>query len=344
MAQKHNISKIYSYLINPGKGSDTVREIAGTDIPPVKGSMYDMLESIYGNTAAECKIRICFSKGEDGKQENPVKDEVVALLQDPTQERGLLLAKRLQEVTTGKSGLALLFLSIGKNASGEPKVVISRFPADQGILADTNKGGLTVEFVEKVFMKNSHAYKSAVYEGASYDSDFWEGYAVDRQINSSASLANYWIRHFLQSDFKITAKEGTKLLAVALKAVSASSDANGRAEVVAAMQLAKNLNGDVLSVSEIAGRFSLSKPIKDALIKALPHPEIADHKFQFDLEEFSKHVSYVSKEISNGGILTAPTDVGFDEIFITEKVGKDGEFEFKTRGYVVSQRLRNRKS
>ena len=52
--------------------------------------------------------------------------------------------------------------------------VMSRFPADSGILAEQTAKTLNVQFLEKIFMKSATSYKSAVYTGAS-PSDFWEG-------------------------------------------------------------------------------------------------------------------------------------------------------------------------
>jgi hypothetical protein len=344
MAVHQNLRHIYSYLVNPGKGSEEELAIAATAVP-LSGKMFNMLESIYDDAPTECKIPIAFDMNGNGEQKNEVRDEIIDILLGPSEGKGLILAKRLQKVTTNKSGLGLLFLSIGTNGNEEPKIVISRFPADEGVVAETPKGkALEVSFVEKVFMKNAHAYKAALYQGASYDSHFWEGRAVDRQINSSASLANYWIRDFLHSDFKITPESGTKMLAIAFKEVAAMPDAKVREEVVAAIQLARNLNGQAITMREMTNRFGLSKPTRDALISKLPNPEIADVTFRFSQEEFAKHVSYVSKELDNGAILAAPSAIGFDEIFTTRKNGPDGQCEFTTKGMVVNQRVRNRKA
>jgi hypothetical protein len=45
--------------------------------------------------------------------------------------------------------------------------VISRFPTDNAIYVDEDPRKLTVEFLERVFMKNKASYKAAVYRDAS---------------------------------------------------------------------------------------------------------------------------------------------------------------------------------
>jgi putative GTP pyrophosphokinase len=61
--------------------------------------------------------------------------------------------------TTHRSGLGLLFLVTGED-DGETKIVVSRFPADSGVLAEEKGKGLTVEFLERIFMKGAKSYKA----------------------------------------------------------------------------------------------------------------------------------------------------------------------------------------
>ena len=80
-----------------------------------------------------------------------------------------------------RSGLGLLFLIKGE-MNGEQRLVISRFPADQGVIAEEQQEQLSVEFVERVFMKSAKAYKSAIYSSDAPERGFWDGRAVDLQI------------------------------------------------------------------------------------------------------------------------------------------------------------------
>ena len=112
MKQKRTILKIYSYLVNPAKGDAGAPPVLGAEIP-LKGLMYDMLKDIFQNAEQECNIPISFVMDRAGKQKNSVRDELITLLKKPSEPHGLVLAKRLQDVTTGKSGLGLLFFTLG---------------------------------------------------------------------------------------------------------------------------------------------------------------------------------------------------------------------------------------
>ena len=112
---------------------------------------------------------------------------------------------------------------LGEERSAK-KLVLSRFPADSGILADLSAGNLNVEFLERIFMKSKTDYKSAVFVRTSSVSDFWDAKAVDKQIdNQQIALSDYWIKDFLASDFRTTAAAGTRRLANALKTASKNS-------------------------------------------------------------------------------------------------------------------------
>ncbi len=139
-----------------------------------------MLNDVYLKSNQQCNIDVCFNYSDGGEQKNPVEDIIVEYVSDPTLERGTQLAELLRDATDGRSGLGLLFLIMGEE-DGQKKIVISRFPADNGILAETDRGGLNVAFLERVFMKNAFAYKAAAYMGQAVQGGFWEGRAVDRQ-------------------------------------------------------------------------------------------------------------------------------------------------------------------
>jgi len=104
----------------------------------------------------------------------------------------------MQSVTTNRSGIGLMFLMKG-TVGPRHQLVITRFPADQGVIAEGTAQVLTIEFLDRVFMKSAKAYKSAIYVYDSAEVGFWEGRAVDRQITGSREASDYWIFDFLES-------------------------------------------------------------------------------------------------------------------------------------------------
>src|SRR5262249_36937431 len=152
-----------------------------------------------------------------------------------------------------------LFLISGREGRNH-KIVISRFPTDFAILAEENQEDLTVEFLERVFMKSATSYKAALYQDGSFDPGFWLGRAVDKQINSRvAQVSDYWILDFLDSDFQVTGPQGTRRLGIALRnAAKKAGNVHVKSEIAAAVTLATRLRGTRTSIREFEGHFGLS--------------------------------------------------------------------------------------
>jgi hypothetical protein len=336
------IKKIYSYLVPPGKHLEELPQLSGTEIT-LEGRLFRMLSDIYDKADAECNIPIVFLPAVDGAQKNECRHDLVSLLRRNAQSTAVLFANRLMKATTHKSGLGLLFIIIGKE-NDKYKCVISRFPADEGVMAEEDRSQLSVTFIERVFMKNAHAYKSALYIGVSFDSDFWEGNAVDRQISQNArELSQYWIGNFLCSDFKTTPKAGTKRLALALRtAINDTADITIKQEIVSSAVLAKNIHHASTSISDFCSRFHLSEAAKSNIVSAVGNQELADARFLFDVEEFQRFALYKAVELDNGGTMIAATQE-FENCFNSEIINKiENKVRFTTEGKIINTRLRSK--
>ena len=332
------ITHIDTYLVHPAKGVSSPSSIGGAAVP-LSGKMFDMLKSIYDRSDSECDIAISFNRAATGAQQNDCRDLILTYLQGPTTIRGRNIATRLAAVTTNRSHLGLLFLIAGQEGLHH-KIVVSRFPADSGILADDSSGALSVAFLEKVFMKNAKSYKAVMYKHTSFATGFWRGHAIDKQMNSSEmEIPNYWIADFLNSDFLTTAAAGTRRLALACKdAARKSADSSVKSEIAAAATLATGLAGQRLSVRQFTQRVGLSQAGQAAIFSELK-PSAVDETFQLDSAEFSKVISYRSIELDNGGVLTAEV-ADFDSVFDRQVVGSPGEnVRFSTVGKIVSEKL-----
>ena len=337
-----SVTHIFSFLVHPAKGEEEQPEIRGTTVP-LRGNLYKMLSGLFDKSGSDCKIDISFNPAPDGTQKNDCRDAIIKLLKTATIENAHLLAAQLQAVTTNRSGLGLLFLILGRDSINR-KICISRFPADFGILAEENRNTLRVEFLEKVFMRNALAYKAVEYEGSSFDSHFWTGKAVDKQINGDTTISNYWIRDFLMSDFKTTSAAGTRRLALALKdAMNSTGDLGIKQEVTAAALLLAGLNGQIISIDDFADRFGFSEPTKATILRQLKKPSLRFDQFHFSSSEFEKHLPYKSIELSNGAILTAGV-TSFEDCFERTQVADVPEtYEFRTSGRIINERLRKSK-
>lgn len=301
--------------------------------------MFDLLKGIYDKSENECDIAISFNRAATGAQQNDCRDLILTYLQGPNIARGRRIANRLAAVTTHRSHLGLLFLIAGLEGL-DHKILVSRFPADSGILAEEDASGLSVEFLEKVFMKNAKSYKAVLYRHHSFSAGFWEGKATDKQVNSSETdIPNYWIAEFLDSDFRTTSAAGTRRLAVACRdAIRKSTISSIRSEIAAAATLATGLAGQRLSVRRFAARVGLTSAAQTAIFSELK-PAIVDETFQLDANEFGKIIAYRSIELDNGGMLTAEA-AAFDNVFQRQEAGRSGSrVRFSTEGTIVSEKF-----
>jgi hypothetical protein len=337
------LKTIHSFLVHPEKHKDEQSQIRGAQVP-TSGRLFEMLRDVFEKSDHECTYDITFDSALDGAQKNECRDLIVAYLKRSSIVTGRAIAQRLQTVTTGKSRLGLLFLLSGKT-DGEHKIVLSRFPADSAILAEESADSLSVQFLEKVFMKSATAYKAAVYRGKSLAGDFWDGKAVDKQINHDIiTISNYWIKEFLASDFRATSAGGTKRLAVALLVATKRSENPGvKQEIVAAARLASGLSNKTTSVKDFCAKFHLSDDAMNAIRQQMPNDTVFAERFRFSPTEFAKHIAIQSVELNNGAILMAPASE-FDNVFQKEVLNKKTEdVRYSTEGRVVDQKLRRKR-
>jgi hypothetical protein len=334
------ISSIQSFLVHPGKNEINAHEISGT-IVSMTGVLFETLRQVFAKAEIECQHEIYFTAGEDGKQQNVCRDLLLDYVKNSDIEYGREIAKRLQEVSTHRSGLGLLFLMSGHH-NGEIKLVVSRFPADSGILAEERQEGLTVAFLERIFMKSAASYKSVVYSGTSFDRDFWKGKAVDKQINSTESfISDYWIKEFLLSDFLTPGEAGTRRLAIAVRAaMNGTNDPKVKADIIGLGQLLSGMPKNVVNAKEILDRFLFSEETKQEIKNSFPRAKSFEENFEFVSSEFRKHVSLRTVELDNGGLLTADVE-RFNEVFSSDTIDPDdGVVRFSTQGRIIDQRFR----
>lgn len=334
------IEHIHTFLVHPGKGESSPASIGGTTIAP-RGKLSDLLNGIYSNSDRECNVDVSFDHASDGSQQNDCRDLLIAYLQTPTLVRARHIAERLQSHSDKRPGLGLLFVLSGREGR-EHKLVISRFPTDSAILAEEQAKSLTIEFLERVFMKSATAYKAAAYQHSSLQTGFWTGRIIDRQSNTRfAPASDYWIFDFLASNFLLTPAAGTRRLGKALRdAAKYAADVNAKSEIAAAVTLAKSLRGRQTSINEFMAQFGLSPEAQSAVLGVLPDPAIAEERFRFDPDEFRNQVAFRSVQLDNGGLLTAESSE-FEEVFTREVINaRTNEVRYSTSGHIVSERLR----
>ena len=342
------ISAAHSFLVHASKHLDPPPAARGTAVP-MEGQLFNMLQDLCDRAPKECRIEIVFRPNEDGTPDNDSRARLERYLIKPSLDNGRVIAEHLQIVTTKRSGLGLLFLAKCEARAGAHGLLISRFPAEQGVVAQEHADRLDVEFIERVFMKNAKAYKSAVYETKTRSAGLQEGRAIDRQLSGPREISQYWIGEFLASELRTTGPFGSRRLADALRtAVNGTESHPLKQELVSAARLLRNQHGRVRSARAFLSRIGMSEDGMAAVERAFVRPELMDQSFRFDAGEFGQHISYRMVELDTGAILMAE-DTRFDDVFRSETVVAENTVRhrdlvrYSTEGEVVDQRYRKRK-
>jgi hypothetical protein len=339
------IVSLTSFLVHPGKNTDSPPESQGTTVP-LHGNLYTMLSRLFSRAETECDIPITFTADEDGSQNNPARNVLMEFLRDPGVSKGGALANRLRDVTTNVPGLGLLFLILGRDNNQQIwKVALCRFPADIGILAEADQHGLRLQLLERVFMKKATAYKAAVYRGQSLEAGFWRGHAVDKQLNApNRQIADYWVREFLASDLLTTSKSGSKRFARALAGAGKNATSvDVQRELTSLRVLARGLRGQSISIQTVMDRFALSEAARRAIIAALPHEGILTDPFVLDDEEFVRYAPFTRVELHTGAVLQGPSD-SFADVFARNTIDEDTKlYRYTTEGRLVDERVKGAK-
>ncbi len=337
------LQHIFSYLVPPGRPEEVPDDVRGTAVP-LRGSLYSMLCDVFNKSDRECNIPVRFLPAEDGTQHNQVRALLLDLIGRPTLARARHLALELHSATGSISGLGLLFFLLGR-VGADHKALVSRFPANQGVLAETRRDSLEIEFVEKVFMKNAATYKAATYRDRSLQAGFWTGSVVDKQMSFAPhSFADYWVRRFLRSELRVTGKAGSRRLAIALReAAKAVQSLDAKHELASIVALIPRLGGRLISSRGVLEHFNVSNQVADAVESRLHSHAVLGEMFELDADEFRTHAAYRTVELNTGGVLSAPAEQ-FDDVFTQETVDADSRtVKFVAEGQVVDERIRKQK-
>ena len=332
----------YSALVHPASSAASQLPMTQAVVDP-SVRLFDMLTDIFERAGSECNIDLVFTPDANGAQNNSCRAALMAFIRNPSFQTGEIVARRLQSFTPPQAGVALLFLLVGVNHIGYHRLVVSRFPAETGILAQENGQILSLSLIEQVFLKNAFAYKSAYFTTEDIAAEFQGGSAMDRQSRDTGKPARYWVQQFLESELLTTDAGGTMFLGKALDAaVKHADDFAVKNELLSASTIMRGFDGVAQSTADMLETLRLSAPAVQAIRSHLSRPEAANDVFTFSTAEFDKHIRYQTVELNNGATMTAPNG-DFSDVFSEEIVSDDGRVRFTTEGYVVDRRIRRAK-
>jgi hypothetical protein len=312
---------------------------------PLSGELFTHLSEVYRKSQNECEIDIALLPSGDGsQQESEVRTLLLDFAKSGSIEHATMFAKKLGDCSTRRSGLGLLFVirSVENDAT---TILLSRFPTDTAILVDDEEGQLNVRFLEKVFVKTYYSYKAALFCGVPAKGAFWSGKVLDKQISAGKDEASqYWVKGFLEADFKVTSHHGTTRLARAISDASAGATFDEKKELHHLAGIATNLEGQKTSVSNFLDRFGVSYSLASRIRSKLKAATI-DEVFIFNRASYNTVISFRTVETVEGAILTAAS-ADFERIFNYETIAREENGErvrLSTEGFLAADKLRRTK-
>ncbi len=329
----------YCALVHPAsstRAGTQLNQVAATQT----GQLLDLLLDIFYRAESECDMDLVFKPDMHRAQNNECRNALMAFVRNPSVHTGEIIARRLETVTPPQAGVALLFLLLGTDNKGQHRLVVSRFSAETGILAQEVGQSLSLKFIEQIFLKNAFAYKSAFFKTEDIAADFPGGRTMDRQARNTGKPAKYWVQEFLQSELLTTDASGTQFLAKALdEAVKSEKDGRLKQELLSATTLIRGFDGFTQSTESMLTTLPLTEPAVQAITARFSRPESMRDVFRFNAAEYDKHIRYQTVELDNGATLTA-VNGDFSEVFQEEIVSDDGRVRFTTEGNILDRRIR----
>jgi hypothetical protein len=337
------LRKAFCYFSPIGKGSkDNIREqIKCTEIKE-SHDVYIKLLQLLENVKKECDLNIIFtSDGE--KQNNSTRDMLLSIIETEEIDDGIPLVEWLSLNTDNKSKSGLVFIIIGSD-NKDTFILIARFPAEEGMVINDSQKRIKVKVIDEVFLKNSHRYKMAFFEGESKKGDFWKGLAVDRQINDTAAAireaSEYWIKNFLKCTLEMTSKRGSIMVAKSFRQILNSNlEDIDKQRIIEAAIGAKTLNGKKTSISKLITDLGIEDRIGKKIIERLPTRAAAEQVFHFDIQYFTGIFNLRVKYLNTGAVIIAPNDE-FEDLFQPEKVAENGLTRYTTEGITTNETVK----
>jgi hypothetical protein len=332
------IEKIFCYYIAPVSEEQELKRI---DIDH-NGKLFISLQKTFEKAEKECNLPIVF-RPEKGTQKNEVRNLILNIIDKPSIKSSDPLMERLAKFTNNKSGAGLVFIIIGKHGR-LTKLLISRYKAEEAIIAEAEAENLNVELIDNAYIKKANTYKGALYIGSNKSKDFWKGSVIDKQANDPMKeVSDYWIKDFLDSEFELTPQRGSKIIANAFKqAVNHEKNLDIKQELLSATIGLKGLNGNISTIEDLIKNSNMSKEAINSITEVFDTPELLKIGFVFDHSEFKKIANYKAVFLDNGGIIIAEAD-NFQKIIIQTTVNESDKIEsFSTQGKVINESIKAR--
>jgi hypothetical protein len=277
---------------------------------------------------------------------HPIRDAAlaVAFADDPQLEPVVSsvngLAARLSGVMDNRSSPSLLMVSVHADVDANSRrFIIWTFP-QQEVFNFSVQGSETRLEVVDAFIRESNLRKVAFLAGKNTLAGMLSARVRDFQSTGvERAAADFWIERFLEAQLQMSSKEGTRLLAQALRSVynGAAGDEQIQEELNAVIAGVRVGGHRRVSIDEVARR--LSPRSSDALTTGLSS-EVSAAMFELDFDAFDSLIQYRRFTLDNGVIVSAPfVEMESAGVEITEL---DGRRRLRLEGSISQEQVRTR--
>lgn len=298
----------------------------------------EYLFKIFDKAIDEARIEILFNS--DEKQNNPVRKQILSIVQKEIINQKSIHAKKLAELlydaTDKRNGTGLLTIIEGQKA-GLARIVLIRFKGDEGLY---NHGKtLLVDYIPEVFTKKSNHYKLAVYQDIFSESSFWKGYAVDKQISGSTykTISFFWVEEFLRSKTALTATQGTMQFSKIIKTfLQKTTDVTEQEEIITGILNLKTKKEVQISIADFCKNY-LSEKVTTRLKDEMKNDDFFNSVFSIEKDIFKKEFGKTVLSLQDG--ITAYVPSFSYEKHVTETPNADGSKNVKIEAKLKSKKM-----
>ncbi|MCA9042763.1 MAG: hypothetical protein KDA69_00500 [Planctomycetaceae bacterium] len=243
------------------------------------------------------------------------------------------LATRLSRSMDDRSASCLLVLSAYRDTD-QRRFVGWAFPKDEPYAFSARNERATIQVIENAFTRSAHYRKAVLFQGKRQDDHFWDGNVIDKQ----ATIAEYWVKSFLQCDYLINSKTGTQLLARILRKTHEDLDARAdKDQITAAVLSVRGSQRRRWSVRRFANEY-LTGTAKSTFLSNAP-PAAVTTEFVLDKPELEVRVNLRVFRLEDDVIVMAP----FESINQSVRITGLQQRRLRCEGNVVEEKVRSKR-
>ncbi len=245
----------------------------------------------------------------------------------------LYLAGRLSKSMDDRSERCLLVLTAYKN-NNERRFVGWAFPKDEPYGFSAAGSQANIQIIKNAFSRSSHYRKAVLFQGKRQDDHYWNGYVIDKQ----ATVAEYWVKSFLDCEYLINSKTGTQMLARVLREAHEELEARDDKDQISASVI--SVRGSQRKKWSLQ-RFAKEYLTGNAKLAFLDHspPYAVTTEFSLDKPELESKVGLRVFRLEDDVIVMAP----FDSINRSVKVTGKKKRKLRCEGTVVEEKVRTKR-